>query len=366
MFNQQALHSYLKRHPTHTPAPPKSHGVPVAPGCWSIPELAKSYGLPTGQFGTAEIWIGELGGAHYMSDTEAAFHAMGLPVPTVTVKSADGTEPQPDPGGADGEVGLDVQMAAAIYSLMTGKPAHIVLCYSSDIGVATQFAAANGAAVMSWSWGASESEWGSAALNQMEAIATSATGGGMTIFAASGDNDANDGGGAAAVDAPASCPHVVGCGGTHKTSETETVWNDTPGNPSGEGTGGGYSAHFAVQAWQVGIPTPPAGLGRLVPDIAADADPQTGIMIYLANEGGWLPIGGTSAVAPFFAGVAAACAIKLTGDLNPVIWSDAGKVCFNPDIPGENGVYTQPPVPGPCSGCGVPIGVKLAALLADQ
>jgi kumamolisin len=48
---------------------------------------------------------------------------------------------------------------------------------------------------------------------------------------------------------------VIGCGGTSKTSATETVWNDDPDETDGEGTGGGYSTFFPVQPWQAGAPT---------------------------------------------------------------------------------------------------------------
>ena len=98
---------------------------------------------------------------------------------------------------------------------------------------------------------------------------------GMVVFAASGDNDSSDGGpGRANVDLPASAPHVIGCGGTHKPhSGEETVWNNDPRKTTGEGTGGGYSTLFPMPSWQAGAPHGP---GRLVPDVAANADPNTG------------------------------------------------------------------------------------------
>ena len=95
----------------------------------------------------------------------------------------------------------------------------------------------------------------------MESTAESATAGGMIVFAASGDNDSSDGGSTPAnVDCPASCPHVVGCGGTNKTKTSETVWNDNPSETNGEGTGGGYSTIFPVQSFQIGVA--PACAGR--------------------------------------------------------------------------------------------------------
>lgn len=210
------------------------------------------------------------------------------------------------------------------------------------------------------SWGADEAAWGATAADQLEAAAAAATAGGMTIFGAAGDNDSSDGGpGAANVDCPASCPHVIGCGGTTKTATTETVWNDNPDRTNGEGTGGGYSTLFPVQAWQIEAPPPPKkGLGRMVPDVAADADPNTGydIFVYGKQE----VVGGTSAVAPLFAGLFAAFGRKL-GFITPKLWQNQG--CFNDITKGSNGTYSAAKGPDPCSGIGSPIGTKLAALL---
>jgi len=135
-------------------------------------------------------------------------------------------------------------------------------------------------------------------------VACAATDGGAVVFAAAGDNDASDGGpDPANVDLPAGCPHVIGCGGTTKTRDREVVWNNDPGNPDGHGTGGGFSRLFTTQSWQAGAPTGP---GRLVPDVAANADPRTGYEIVLRGE--VVTPGGTSAVAPLYAGLFAAFA----------------------------------------------------------
>ena len=118
----------------------------------------------------------------------------------------------------------------------------------------------DGCDVCSISWGSDEANWiqwgqqnGQDYVQQMEAAAQAATSAGMVVFASSGDNDSSDGGPTPAnVDLPSSCPHVIGCGGTSKTNTTETVWNNDPGNPSGHGTGGGYSTCFPVQGFQRG------------------------------------------------------------------------------------------------------------------
>ena len=184
----------------------------------------------------------------------------------------------------------------------------------------------------------------------------------MIVFAASGDNDSSDGGQTPAnVDVSSSCPHVVGCGGTLKTATQESVWNDNPGETDGEGTGGGYSTIFPVQAFQIGAPPPPAGStagkGRMVPDVAGDADPDSGYEIIV--HGSQAVVGGTSAVAPLYAGLFASFGIKL-GFVTPKLWLN--QKAFNDVTVGGNGFYNAAPGPDPCSGIGSPIGASIAAL----
>ena len=172
----------------------------------------------------------------------------------------------------------------------------------------------------------------------MESAATDATDEGMIVFAAAGDNDSSDGGSTPAnVDVPSSCPHVIGCGGTLKTITGETVWNDNPGQTDGEGTGGGYSTIFPAQSWQIGAPTPPtgttAGTGRMVPDVSADADPNTGYEIYV--HGAQEIVGGTSAVAPLYAGLFASFGTEL-GFVTPTLWENQS--AFNDITQGGNGL----------------------------
>lgn len=134
-------------------------------------------------------------------------------------------------------------------------------------------------------------------------------------------------------DYPASSPSVVAVGGTKLiigdgTRQSETVWNEDP-DPEGknEGAGGGgCSEEFAAPPWQQSVPDwSQVGCGskRAVADIAADADPHTGVAVYdsvpdlreenvLGAHGnkekeivrtplGWWPIGGTSVASPIVA-----------------------------------------------------------------
>jgi len=115
-----------------------------------------------------------------------------------------------------------------------------------------------------------------------------------------------------------------------------------------------------VQAFQVGAPPAPAntqyGSGRMVPDVAADADPNTGYEIYV--HGSSTIVGGTSAVAPLYAGLFASFGNKL-GFVTPTLWSNQS--AFTDITVGGNGFYNAAKGPDPCSGIGVPIASKIAA-----
>jgi kumamolisin len=282
----------------------------------------------------------------------------------------DGTQNTPNQSGsagqADYEVALDIQVSGAAFYAAAGKPATIRVYWSQDIGTAVQKAASDGCDVCSISWGADEATWGATAAEQMESDAESATSGGMIVFAASGDNDSSDGGPTPAnVDCPASCPHVVGCGGTTKTTTSEIVWNDNPGETDGEGTGGGYSTIFPVQSFQIGAPPAPAntqyGSGRMVPDVCANADPDTGYNIFV--HGAATIVGGTSAVAPLYAGLFASFGTKL-GFITPALWKN--QKAFNDITVGSNGFYSAAVGPDPCSGIGSPIASSIAALFVSE
>lgn len=339
----------------------------AAPAPWNVPSLCAAYNWPTALPANGVIAIVELGGGWVQSDMDTFFQGLNQPTPQITDVSVDGTQnsPNQNPGSsndADYEVALDIQVAGASYFAATARAATIRMYWSQDIASAVQKAAEDGCDVCSISWGADESVWGTTAAQQMEQAAAAATQAGMIVFAASGDNDSGDGGSSPAnVDCPASCPHIVGCGGTYKTSTEEIVWNDNPGQTNGEGTGGGYSTIFPVQSFQVGAPAPPtgttAGTGRMVPDVAGDADPNTGYNVYVHGAG--TVVGGTSAVAPLYAGLFAAFGTKL-GFVTPTLWQNPK--AFNDITSGDNGYYKAQTGPDPCTGLGSPVGIALSQL----
>jgi kumamolisin len=338
----------------------------AAAGAWNVPDLCAAYKWPTGSPGGGVIAIVELGGGWAASDIDAFFQSLGQPAPSITDVSVDGTKNTPGQSDDDYEVALDIEVAGAAYYAATAKAATIRMYWSQDIGAAVQRAAQDGCDVCSISWGADEAQWGTTAVEQMESTAAAASAAGMIVFSASGDNDSSDGGPTPAnVDCPSSCPHVIGCGGTNKTQTQESVWNDDPGKTSGEGTGGGYSTVFPMQSFEIGAPPAPAnspyGKGRMVPDVSGNADPNTGYNVFV--RGSATVVGGTSAVAPLYAGLFAAFGTKL-GFVTPTLWRNPQ--AFKDITVGDNGFYKAGVGPDPCTGIGAPVGANLAKLFGGR
>jgi kumamolisin len=161
---------------------------------------------------------------------------------------------------------------------------------------------------------------------------------------ASGDNGSTDGEKDKTdhVDFPGSSPWVTSCGGTRITVTNnditdEVVWND----PSGGSSGGGISNLFSVPDYQqhVSLPSSKDGhIGRGVPDIAGDASPTTGYQCLVDKT--WMTIGGTSAVAPLYAGMIARMNQglgKRIGFFNPIIYMHID--CCRHITKGNNGTY---------------------------
>ena len=323
---------------------------------WRVADLCKAYNFPTGLQGGGVIGILELGGGWSQHDLDTFAQLNSLPKFTVqdiavngAAREAFGSDPN-----ADGEVALDIQVAAAAYHYCTGHMPTIKVLWG---GQATKFqdiiaeAVMRSCDVLSISWGADEANWSRADANAVEQEAITATGQGLTIFAAAGDNSSDDGAASANVDLPAGCPHIVACGGTSKTRSAETVWGD--GSPTGNGTGGGYSQIFSSQIWQLNAPR--IERGRMVPDVAANADPDTGYLVVV--NGQQQQIGGTSAVAPLYAGLFAALGKKL-GFVTPRLWSHPQ--AFADIIHGSNGGYQARIGPDACTGLGVPHAIAPA------
>jgi kumamolisin len=207
-------------------------------------------------------------------------------------------------------------------------------------------------------------------MNSLDAACQSAAALGITITVAAGDNGSSDGATGNNVDFPASSPHVLACGGTKligsgATITSEVVWNE---QASGEGaTGGGVSNVFALPSYQANAHVPPPSGstgGRGVPDVCGDADPETGYRVRV--DGKSLVIGGTSAVAPLWAGLIALNNQqngKSAGFIQPQIYAAKAATAFNDIVSGNNGAFSAGPGWDACTGLGSPIGNKIIAVL---
>jgi kumamolisin len=199
---------------------------------------------------------------------------------------------------------------------------------------------------------------------------------GITICVASGDNGSSDGvtDGSNHVDFPASSPHALACGGTNLAASggvitSETVWNDALLNSGSGAGGGGVSTVFALPTWQEGLQTTLTAGGtaplamRGVPDICGNADPLTGYQVRI--DGTDTVIGGTSAVAPLWAGLIArinAAQGSPVGFINPTLY--AAPAALNDITQGNNGSFAAGTGWDACTGLGSPNGAKVAALFA--
>ena len=181
-------------------------------------------------------------------------------------------------------------------------------------------------------------------------------------------------------DFPASSPYALACGGTTLVGDvstytitSEVVWNELANN-EGAGGGGVSDVFTSLPPWQetagVEQATGVANPGRGVPDVAGNADPVTGYLVVV--DGQQQPVGGTSAVAPLWAGLIARLAEatgKKFGLLQPLIYAGVtpgvAAPGFNDIVQGNNGAYTAGPGWDACTGLGSPNGEALLTLLSS-
>lgn len=187
---------------------------------------------------------------------------------------------------------------------------------------------------------------------------------GVNVFVSSGD-DGSSPQNALQVEYPSSDPNVVAVGGTtltlnaNGTIKSELGWS---------GSGGGKSVKFKRPIWQTGTGVT-AGTNRLVPDVAAGADPNTGALVVLGGKP--QQIGGTSWAAPTWAGIVTLinqarvkAGKKSLPFLNPLIYPLNQSASFRDVTSGSNGAYHSAPGHDLVTGLGSP-GVRslLKALL---
>jgi kumamolisin len=335
-------------------------------------QVGQLYDFPSKLDGSGQcIGIIELGGGFRTGDIQAYFSQLGLKPPTVVAVSVDHTNNHPTvSSGDDGEVMLDIEVAGAI---APGAKYAVYFAPNTDQGFIDAITTAvhdttNRPSILSISWGGPEASWTAASQQTMDQAFQAAAALGISVYCASGDSGSGDGDPGNNVDFPASSPNVTGCGGTHITQSggaitQEVVWND----PGGGATGGGQSTVFGLPPWQTdAVKTQqPAFTNRGVPDVAGDASPDSGYIVRV--DGQTLVFGGTSAVAPLWAGLTALLNQSLgksIGFINPTIYGLASSSgAFHDITAGSNGAYNAGAGWDPCTGLGSPDGSRLLKAL---
>ena len=400
----------LDNRPIATPKFRLKPNASTTAGTFTPPQVAQVYNFPTAGNGAGQtIGIIELGGGYKPADITNYFQSLGITAPTVTDVLLDGGTNDPTtPDSADGEVLLDIEVAGGV---APGAKIVVYFTTNTDQGFQDAISTAihdttNNPSVISISWGGPESSWAQTAINSMDSTCEGAAALGITITVASGDSGSSDGGTGDNVDFPASSPNVLACGGTALTAsngqrQSEVVWNDQASG--GGATGGGVSTVFPLPSWQAnaGVPAPadeePSSSetveghaakkhrkkktgsgtgtggtgtgtaattgGRGVPDVSGDASPESGYTILV--DGTQEVVGGTSAVAPLWAGLIALLNQQLgkkVGFLNPQIYA-LGEAPFHDITSGNNGDFSAGTGWDACTGLGSPNGQALLTAL---
>ena len=294
--------------PTHNAV-----GVPALNFEFSGPQFQAAYdagSTPTGSATTLAIVSAGSDLQSVIADLRQYEAQFGLPQVPVTVKQV-APLPSPQDTSGDGEWDLDSQSSTGI----AGNVKQLIFYNTTDLSDTALQSAYNAfvsddvAQVGNMSFGGCEALSGALGSNSasdqafMQAVAQ-----GQTLFASSGDAGAacsvliNLGlpdSGVPSVEYPASSPYVVAVGGTTLLTNNDGSYNT---EVSWTGGGGGTSLFETAPSWQTGVVPASALVATLrgVPDVAMDADPNTGATVI--SNGSATVIGGTSLASPLAAG----------------------------------------------------------------
>lgn len=344
-------------------------------------QVGAAYQFPAAYDGTGQgIALIELGGGYEDANLTQYFQSIGVAKPEITAVPVDGgsNAPTGTADGPDGEVQLDIEVAGA---LAPGAAFTVYFAPNTDQGFADAVTDAAHATptptAISISWGGPEDSWAAQSVQALDAACADAVALGITVTTAAGDSGSTDGStdGKQHADFPASSPHTLACGGTTLAVDSsgaiasETVWNDQDGSA----TGGGVSTLYPVPTWQSGAGVPDnvdtGKVGRGVPDVAGNADPESGYQVLV--DGTSTVVGGTSAVAPLWAALVARLAQqsgRRLGLLQTVLYAGVRPGVVQPGFQdvtsGGNGAYSAGAGWDACTGLGTPDGSTLPGLFS--
>ena len=274
---------------------------------------------------------------------------------TENLPSGYNSEDACDPSGWSGEETLDVE---AVHAMAPGANIRYYAsssCNDDDfLDTLARVTDEGVAQVVSNSWGDAGEVTSSDAVTAYEAVFDQAALQGISVLFSSGDNgDELQNTGLKQADYPATEPMVTAVGGTATGiggdgkrvfdtgwgTETYSLAKDAKSWTSGGylyGAGGGVSSLFNQPSYQRGVVAPQLAGGRAVPDVAMDADPQTGMLVGQTqkfSDGTYYSeyrIGGTSLASPLLAGMTALAVQNNKGHgfglLNPVVYKRSSLV----------------------------------------
>ena len=336
----------------------KPNSLSITPlGC-SPSKIRSFYGfnnLSATGAGQSIAIIDAFGSPTIQKDLDAFCSMYGLPKTTVQIHYPCGVPTATDKDWAI-ETSLDVEWAHAI---APGATIHLVISPNgsdSTLLAAIDYAVSLGAKQVSMSWGSSEFSSDGSYDSHFNVP-------GVSFFASSGDNGAG-------VSWPAVSPYVIAVGGT---TLYYNVFGCTYDEKAWSGSGGGTSQYTTEPGYQGPFQT---SNKRMVPDVSYDADPMTGVAVYMTNMsvlGGWGVVGGTSAGAPQWAALMA-----LVNSMRKTPLQNAASVLYQLGDPktrtlyfrditsGGNGGYNTKVGYDEVTGLGTPHSDKLVPMLASK
>lgn len=348
-----AASAHATRHVATGGPQPCGAATSAAPGqaAYTADQIASAYGF-SGLYQAGDEGAGQTVAVYelepYTPSDIAAYQACYGTHASVSSVNVDGGSG----GQQEGEAALDIEQVIGL------APKANVLVYegaNSNSGAPgagpydtwSAIISQDRARIVTASWGQCEALEGATDATDENTLFEEAASQGQTIVSASGDEGSEDcnnpplqPNASLAVDDPASQRFVTGVGGTTLSSlgprPTERVWNNGGGLSGLLGlqpgaAGGGSSSLWGMPSYQSNAA---ASLhvrqsnSRESPDVSADADPNTGYLIYW--DGSWTGIGGTSGAAPLWAALVAlanassSCSGSIVGFANPALYNAAG------------------------------------------
>ncbi|MEM0139860.1 MAG: hypothetical protein QXZ44_04525 [Ferroplasma sp.] len=307
--------------------------------------------------GTTIVIVDAYGDPNIRYDVSAFDNITGLPPINLNISTPMGAITSTNSGWAT-ETALDVEWSHAI---APGAKIDLVLSPSSSsrlldsVEYAVNHTIGN---IISISWGSPESGMQPSEISLLNSIYENAAEKNITVLAASGDEGADDGTSSPTVNFPAADPWVLGVGGTTLTENaagvyTQTAWGTSPKDASG----GGYSVN-STPYYQVAPNY--SSTRRGVPDVALDANPNTGVFAIVDGEK--YKLGGTSIATPMWAGIVAIMDQYFNtslGFINPLLYKISETKyytnAFTQITKGSNFGYNAGPGWNPVTGLGTPL-----------